>query len=285
MLPNQDIARVRNQGALWNQLNAKASLFRGGPARLNGIAAWLKGTGEDQMVGILLQEVVGRAFESSYTATQESWAAAVTIDAAIRMKKSLRRIVWKITGLIRAARNVLAAKVAGNTAAIHATGIAIHNLVGALQSMRALYGDVELRAFLSPEEAAYRSLAAPAAVLRQATSAGSIVGCPFRRGTLFVLNLADAYKQSGDDGVVFQKGSWNQCPAHLMQPPHTASLMMIARHCHLSQEATTIFSRLPYSSKRLKRTSNTLKQSRHTSCFLVVATTPAERLVGKKLRT
>lgn len=228
MQPRQDAARAHNQEALWNQLNAKAILFRHGSPQLDRIAAWLKGAGGEQMVGILLQELVGRAFESSYTSTQESWTAAVTLDAAIRMKNPLRRLVWKITGRVRSARDVLAIKVAGNTAAIHATGIAIHNLVGALQSMRALYSDISLRESLSPEEAAHRSLVAPAGVIRQATGAGSVSGCPFRRGTLFVLKLSDAFKQSGDDGVVFQRGSWNQCPAEGWVPALLAGIWMRA---------------------------------------------------------
>jgi hypothetical protein len=228
ILPRQDAARAQNQDALWNQLNAKASLFREGPVELESIAAWLKGVGEDHAVGILLQELVGRTFASSYTATQESWTAAVTLDQAIRMKNPFKRLGWKVTGRVRAATDVLAAKVAGNTAAIHGTGIAIHNLVNAVQSMRVLYSDVGLRADLSPEEATFRSLAAPAGVLRQATEAGSVSGCPFRRGTLFVLKLSEAYKLSGYDGVVFQRDSWNQCPAEQWVPALLAGIWVRA---------------------------------------------------------
>jgi hypothetical protein len=224
MLPKQDVVRAHNQNALWNRLNAKASSFRDGPVELESIALWLQGTGEDQAVGILLQELIGRAFDSSYKATQESWAAAVTLDAAIRIKNPLKRLTWKITGRIRNARSVLAAKVAGDRAAIHGTGIAIHNLVTALRSMQALYRDISLRKSLSPEQAASRSLAAPTGVLRQATAAGSVSGCPFRRGTLFVLKISEAYKRSGDDGVVFQRDSWNQCPAEKWVPALLAGI-------------------------------------------------------------
>src|ERR1700722_19007474 len=62
MLPKQDAVRAHNQNALWNRLNAKASSFRDGPVELDSIATWLKGTGEDQAVGILLQELIGRVF-------------------------------------------------------------------------------------------------------------------------------------------------------------------------------------------------------------------------------
>lgn len=228
MLPKQDVVRAHNQDALWNRLNAKASSLRDGPVELESIALWLQGTGEDQAVGILLQELIGRIFDSSYKATPESWAAAVTLDAAIRIKNPLKRLRWKITGRIRNARSVLAAKVAGDRAAIHGTGIAIHNLVTALRSMQALYRDISLRKSLSPEQAASRSLAAPAGVLRQATAAGAVSGCPFRRGTLFILKISEAYMRSGDDGVVFQRDSWNQCPAEQWVPALLAGIWLRA---------------------------------------------------------
>jgi hypothetical protein len=228
MLPKRNTARAQNQSALWDRLNAKAPLFRDGPVELEGIAGWLKGTGERQEVGVLLQELVGRAFESSYEATEESWAAAVTMDTAIRMKNPLRRFSWKITGRIRSAKNVLAAKVANDNAAIHATGIAIHNLVAALTSMKALYSDIGMRWSLSPEQAVHRSLAAPAGVLRQATAAGTISGCPFRKGSLFILKLSEAYKRSGDEGVVFQRNSWSQCPAEQWVPALLAGIWVRA---------------------------------------------------------
>ena len=218
LLPKQDESRAKQQNALWERLNAKALQFRSGPVQLASIAAWLKGAGDGRDIGILVQELIGRAFDPAYQADEESWAAAVLMDAAIRMKSPLKLFAWKISGRIRRARNVLAGKVGADRAAIHATGVAIHNLVVALHTMQALYRDVGARESLSPEEATHKSLSAPAAVLRQADAAGSVSGCPFRRGTLFIFKLSEAFKRSGDDDVVFQRGSWNQCPAEQWVP-------------------------------------------------------------------
>ncbi|UWZ85175.1 hypothetical protein [Occallatibacter riparius] len=228
MQSRQSACRAHDQNTLWDQLSAKASFFRDGPAELESVAAWLKGIGEVHEVGILLQELVGRAFEPSYKASEESWAAAVTLAAAIQAKNPIKLFSWKITGRIRSARNVLAAKVAGDRAGIHGTGIAIHNLVVALNSMKVLYGDIGLRESLLPEEAVHRSLAAPAAVLRQATAPGSVCGCPFKKGTIFVLKLSEAFKRSGHDGIVFQRGSWNQCPAEQWVPALLAGIWVRA---------------------------------------------------------
>jgi len=228
LLPKQDESRSRHQNVLWERLNAKALQFRSGPVQLENIASWLKGVGDGRDVGILLQELIGRAFDPAYEATHESWAAAVTMDAAIRIKSPLKLFAWKISGRIRRARNVLASQVGADRAAIHGTGVAIHNLVAALHTMQALYRDIGARNSLTPEEATRRSLSAPAAVLRQAYAAGSVSGCPFRRGTLFIFKLSEAFKRSGDVDVVFQRGSWNQCPAEQWVPALLAGIWIRA---------------------------------------------------------
>jgi hypothetical protein len=224
MLPRLNASRAHSQKSLWVRLESKASFFREGPAELDNIARWLSGTAESQSVGLLLQEQVGRIFEPSYKATPESWAAAVTMAAATRTNNPFKLLIWRIGGRIRSAREVLAEKVSGDGAGIHATGIAIHNLVAALSSMKALYRDIGVRESLSPEQAAHRSLVAPAAVLRQATAAGSVSGCPFRKGTVVVLKLSDAFKKSDDEGVVFQRGTWSQCPAEQWVPALLAGI-------------------------------------------------------------
>jgi hypothetical protein len=218
MESNADRTRAREQEALWLRLNSKAPRLGEGPEELASVVSWLKGIGGDHEVGPLLQELVGRAFNPAYKASAETWAAAVTLDAAIRMKNPIKRLSWRISGRVRTARKVLAAKVAGDRAGIHGTGVAIHNIVAALRTMQLLYKDIGLRTTLSAEEAVHKSLSAPAAVLRQATAAGAISGCPFKKGTLFIFKLGESYIRSGDEKVVFQRGNWNQCPAEQWVP-------------------------------------------------------------------
>ena len=218
MMPRHDSARAYEQNALWKKLNARAAELREGSVELEPLSTWLKGAGEGQAAGILVQELIGRAFSPAYVATQESWNAAVTLDASLRIKNPLKLLWWRITGRIRCARKILALKVAGNRAAIHGTGVAIHNMVVALNNMRKLYIDLDARRSLSAADAVQMSLSAPAAVLRQATTSGSITGCPFQKGTLFLFKLSDAFRKSGNVDVVFQRGTWNQCPAEQWVP-------------------------------------------------------------------
>lgn len=224
MLPKHDAIRAGDQKLLWERLNAKALLFRSGPVQLERLALWLKGPSAGPEVGMLLQELVGQTFNPSYKATEESWVAAVTLDAAIRMKSPLKRIYWRVSGRVQRAKDVLACQVAGDKAAIHGTGVAIHNMVVALHAMKALYADIGTQRSLSAEEATLRCLPAPAAVVRQAVTAGTISGCPFRRGTLFIFHLGEALKQSADQDLIFQRGGWNQCPAEQWVPALLAGI-------------------------------------------------------------
>jgi len=82
MSPRECLSRARKQDALWTSLNYRAALIKNGPIELEALARWIKGTGSEHELGILVQEIVGSLFSSSYTATSESWCAAVALDAA-----------------------------------------------------------------------------------------------------------------------------------------------------------------------------------------------------------
>src|SRR5580698_7980977 len=73
--------------------------------------------------------------------------------------------------------------------------------------------------------------------------------------------------------------------SHRTHPPHITLPTMIVPHCCSLLEATTIFFRLPFSMRILRRTSSIPRQSPHTSCSQAAATTPAGRLAGKMSQT
>jgi hypothetical protein len=161
---------------------------------------------------------VGNLFVASYKANAESWSAAVLLDKAVRSKSLVSSIRWAITGEVRRAKALLGWKVEGDLVGLHGTGIALHNIVRGLVEMRNLYADTQLRATLSASLAAKRCLYAPAAVLRQATGDGEVGGCPFKKGTLFLLGLADASKRDNQDDLIFLAESWSRCPAEKWVP-------------------------------------------------------------------
>jgi len=209
--------RAREQSLLWSSLSDKAAQLKGGPSEVAGLASWVKGTGNENELGILVQQIVGRAFSESYTATQESWAAALVL-AATHSNNPLVNYWWRVTGKVQRAKSLLASKVNGNLAAVHGTGIALHNIVKAFEHMRGLYIDIGLRSSLSAEAVSRQCLFAPAVVLRQATGDGEIAGCPFRKASLFIVALAEAQKHSESEDVVFMNNSWSRCPAEQWVP-------------------------------------------------------------------
>ena len=210
--------RAAEQDRLWTSLNERAGLLRDGPVELEGLARWMKGGGRTQELGMLVQQAVGRQFDGAYTATDETWAAALTLEAALREKNPIKTLAWGLTGKVRRAKTLLASKVGGDPAAVHGTGVALHNIVGALERMRYLYVNIGLRSSLSAEEVIQRCLFAPASVVRQATNAGTLGGCPFAKGTLFLVALGEAQKVPGAEELVFMEKTWSRCPAEQWVP-------------------------------------------------------------------
>ena len=55
-------------------------------------------------------------------------------------------------------------------------------------------------------------------VLRKAKTAGELGGCPFRKGSLFILGLPSASKGAANRDIVFLNQSWSRCPAEKWVP-------------------------------------------------------------------
>jgi hypothetical protein len=211
MRARDDKGRAADQEKLAARLDADASLW--GEATVEALAACVRGQSPEADIGPLAQQAVGRLFASNYSGTPETWRAAVRLDAAVRSRNPLAWLLEALSGRARKARDRLAAAVAGDAAGIHATGIAVHNIVASLQRMRAAYADRELRQRLTPDAAALRSLVAPAGVLRQATMpAGTAVGS-LNQGTLVMYELQAATQRSFDPHLAFLDETWSACPA------------------------------------------------------------------------
>lgn len=210
-------ARAR-QAALWDDLTARAEALASGPPELEPIAAIVRGDASTASLGVQVQTVVGRLFEPTYEATAASWQAAVTFDTASRSSNPWRLARWWLGGDLERARTLLARMVGGRLDGVHATGLAMHNIVNSLLAMRALYADAQQRESLDASAAGTRCLRGPRAVLRQASADGEVAGCPFRRGTLFVLGIAAAMTPADPADIAFLRGSWSQCPAERWVP-------------------------------------------------------------------
>jgi hypothetical protein len=218
MLPRTDPSRAAAQEELWLRLNAKGDEVRHGPAELEPMAEWVKGNGSAEQLGLLVQQSVGRLFVETFIATEESWAAACVVLEAASSASVLKMLGWRISGSLERGKTLLASMVNGDLAGANGISVALHHIVDGLHKMRELAGDPTVRASKTTEAAVDECLFAPGTAVRQAKTAGEVGGCPFRRGSLFILGLGSASKGAGNRDLIFLSQSWSRCPAEKWVP-------------------------------------------------------------------
>src|ERR1700726_4684445 len=145
MRPRTNLSRAAAQDELWWRLNAKADEVKHGPAQLEPLADWVRGTGTAEQLGLLVQQSVGRLFMETFTATDESWAAACTVLEAASSSHALKVLGWRISGRLERAKTLLASMVNGDLAALNGISVALHHVVDGLHKMRQLVADPTLR--------------------------------------------------------------------------------------------------------------------------------------------
>jgi hypothetical protein len=218
MLPRTNASRAAAQDELWSRLNPKADAVKHGPAELEPMAEWVRGIGTAEQLGLLVQQSVGRLFVETFTATDESWAAACLMLEAAGSSSTLKMLGWRINGRLERAKTLLASMVNGDLAAVNGISVALHHIVDGLHKMRQLAADPTLRSSMTTDAVVDECLFAPANVTRQAKTSGEIGGCPFKRGSLFILGLGSASKGAANRDLVFLSQSWSRCPAEKWVP-------------------------------------------------------------------
>jgi hypothetical protein len=218
MLPRTNPSRAAAQDELWARLNAKGDEVKDGPVELEPMAEWVRGTGTAEQIGLLVQQSVGRLFVETFTATDESWAAACMVLEATSSSNFVKMLAWRISGRLERAKTLLASMMNGDLAAVNGISVALHHIVDGLHKMRQLAADPALRSSITADAAVDECLFAPTTVVRQAKTAGEIRGCPFRRGSLFILDLRSASKGAANRDIVFLSQSWSRCPAEKWVP-------------------------------------------------------------------
>ena len=215
--PRQDAQRARAQEVLRRRLDPA-----GGPLwdeeTIAGLAGAVRGNPGAPALGPAAQQAVGRLFAADYKGSPESWAAAGVLDAAVHTRNPLRAMFLQLSGRLQRSRRLLADLVHGDLAGVHATGIAVHNLVRGFERMRQLWGEPRWRSPSSTDAVVEQCLFAPPSVLRQATGPGATVSGAVRAGTLVVLELEAARQRTPGRDMEFMVGNWAQCPAAAFVP-------------------------------------------------------------------
>ena len=181
-------------------------------------------------VGVAVQQLVGRLFSGGYTATPESYAAAKLLFAWLTVDP-VRALWWRWSGQLAQSRRLLWRMAGDDPQCIHATTLAIHNIVESLDRMRALLKDPRRRDRLTPAQAAEASLVAPGILLRSCTRPTRVpfLKAPLQPGTLILFRLAKMHRATADVGLAFARGHWNQCPAHDIVPRVLGEVWIAAR--------------------------------------------------------
>ena len=125
ILPRTNPSRAAAQDELWSRLNVKADEVKHGPAELEPLAEWVRGTGTAEKLDLLVQQTIGRLFVETFTATQESLAAAHMVLEAAGSSSILKMLKWRINGRPERAKMLLASMVNGDLAAVNGISVEI----------------------------------------------------------------------------------------------------------------------------------------------------------------
>jgi hypothetical protein len=213
LVPRTNPSRAAVQDELRSRLDVKADEVKQGPAELEPLSEWVRGIGTAEKLDLHVQQSMGRLFVETLTATEESLAAAHMVLEAASSSNFLRMLGWRISGRLERAKTLLASMVNGDLAGTLAMITARQLIVDGLHKMRKLAADPALRSSITTDAAVDECLFAPTTVVRQAKTSGEVGGCPFRRGSLFILALRSASKGAANRDLVFLSQSWSRCPA------------------------------------------------------------------------
>jgi hypothetical protein len=160
---------------------------------------------------------MGRLFEETFTATEESLAAARMVHEAASSSNVLKMLGWRISGRLERAKTLLASMVNGDLAGVVGMINGRQLIVDGLHKMQRLAADRALRSSITTNAAVDECLFAPT-IVRQAKTSGEVGGCPFRKGSLFILGLRSASQGAANRDLVFLSQSWSRCPAEKWVP-------------------------------------------------------------------
>jgi hypothetical protein len=206
---------------------------------IDTLGAHVAGRAPDVPVGVVVQQAVGRMFLPGYRATPATYAAAKVIDAWPRANP-LRALWWRWTGRLARSRALLWEAAGRDPQAIHATAIAMHNLVDAVERMRQVASRPPGPGAASAPEVIARCLVAPRGLLRVCVRETRVpfLKRPLAPGTLVLFRVGRMYAQRGDPGLALSRGEWSLCPAHGVVPRLLEAVWLAAAGSRMPERRT-----------------------------------------------
>ncbi len=223
-----DPLRAARQTALEAALSDVESLRRRIAPELAELGSYVRDGTAHRGPGVVVQQAVGRLFFADYTACDESYAAARTLQAW-SSAWPLRAFWIRRSGALQASLDRIMDLSRGDVACAHATALAMDNIVKSIELMRSLARQGDNLAKIEPQEALARTLRAPARVVREVQDGGAAGPLRLRARSLVLLAVERARRETPDPGFAFFAGAWNQCPAHSIVPALLADVWEAAR--------------------------------------------------------
>ncbi|HEU4367114.1 MAG TPA: peroxidase family protein [Methylomirabilota bacterium] len=217
--PRANQAREAAQKAAEARLTALASTAQ--PFDRHAVATlarYVAGHDPAVPVGVTVQHLVGRMLDPAYVATAESYRAARDVAAVFSACpfRALRVLWWRLTGRLAASKQRIWDLAQNDPVVIHATALAMHQLVESLARMRkAMRTDGPWDT--TPAEAAAWALSAPPRLVRECVMKTK-GATRFRRGTLVFFRLGKIHKDTESNDLGFSRKQWSECPAHAIVP-------------------------------------------------------------------
>jgi hypothetical protein len=200
------------RGARQRELAAHFETLQGMPGPETQRLASYVASASDFEIGPTVQQWCGRSFRADYQATSETYRAGDLIAAY--PSDFLRAPFWKWTGKLTRARELIDAAAGGDVHCIHATTVAMKNIVKTLPRMRELARSTQTRD-LSAGSAVAKCLAAPRVLLRGCRGRLDVPFSkePLTERTLVLFQLDPMFTTSADLNVAFTAAGWSACPA------------------------------------------------------------------------
>lgn len=204
----QSVARAERQA----ELAERFGLLGGNPGPETRRLASYVANREDFEIGPTVQQWCGQLFRSDYRGTLETYRAGLLI--ADYPSDFLRAPLWKWSGQLQRARDLIEEAAGGDVHCIHATTVAMKNMVATLPRLRLVAQQPQARV-LAAKDAVERSLVAPRVIVRgcQGELPTPFTERPLGVRTLIVFQLQKMFEQTGDVDVAFTAQSWSACPA------------------------------------------------------------------------
>ena len=223
-----DSLRATHQTELESRLSHTRSLLKRVAPEIGALATYIRGGDSNRPPEIIVQQMIGRLFFPGYAASEESYDAARALQTWVS-GGLIKSYLLKCSGELKRALDLILSLARGDTSCAHATAIAMHNMVDAIERMRRLAKTSDNLQNLSPQDAIAIALRAPKQVVRETRDSGRVCDTWLGARTLVVLRLETARRQSPDAGIEFFAKGWNQCPAHAIVPALIAEIWKKAK--------------------------------------------------------